>query len=109
MVDDMPEDVDKSGTGRTTYARVLLSLAISACVALLAFDCSRSHVQETVTVAPRAAATPAPAITPSNSSSAPPTVDAEAEAGDTKIAHCAEAEVRVIWAETVFHVPPVLT
>jgi hypothetical protein len=65
--------------------RVLLSLAIGACVTLLASECSRSHVQETVTVAPRASATPARATSDLNSSSASPAVDAEA-AGDA-IAH----------------------
>jgi hypothetical protein len=87
-MDNMPDNVDKRGTrGRTTHARVLLSLATGACIALLASDCSKSPVQETVTVAPRAAATPAPAIKVSNSSSAPPAVDAETEAAGDALAH----------------------
>lgn len=87
-MDDMPDNVDKNGTnGRTTHGGVLLLLAIVACLALLASDCSRSHVQETVTVAPRAAATPAPAITLANSSSATRTVDAETEAAGDALSH----------------------
>jgi 3-oxoacyl-ACP reductase-like protein len=80
----MPDNVDKIVTH--TRARILLSLAIGACLALLASDCSKSHVQETVTVAPRAAATP-PVITAANSSSAPPTVDAETEAAGDALSH----------------------
>jgi uncharacterized protein YicC (UPF0701 family) len=72
---------------RATRARVLLSLAIGACVTLLASGCSRSHVQETVTVAPRATATPAQATTDVNSSSATPAVDAETEAAGDALAH----------------------
>ena len=88
MVDDMPDNVHKNGTNeRTAHARVLLLLAIVACLALFASDCFKSHVQETVTVAPRAAATPASAITVSHSSSAPPTVDAETEAAGDALAH----------------------
>jgi hypothetical protein len=96
MVDDMPDYVDKRGAhgvdrsgahGQTTRARALLSLAIGACVAMLASDCSKSHVQETVTVAPRAAVSPAPTITVSNASPAPVTVDAETEATGDALAH----------------------
>ena len=84
----MPDKVDKNGTnGRTSHGGVLLLLAIVACLALLAPDCSKSHVQETVTVAPRAAATPAPAITLANSSSATRTVDAETEAAGDALSH----------------------
>ena len=73
--------------GRGTRARVLLLLAISAC-ALLATECSRSHVQETVTVAPRSTATPAPtAIADANSISASPAVDIETEAAGDSLAH----------------------
>jgi len=62
-------------------------LAFVVCLALLAADCSRSHVQETVTVAPRAAATPPSTFTVSNSSSAPTTVDVETEAAGDALAH----------------------
>src|SRR6266850_2660467 len=80
--------VDMANVRRSQRAhrtRVLLSLAIGGCVTLLASECSRSHVQETVTVAPRATVTPARATTDDNSSSAPTAVDAEA-AGDA-LAH----------------------
>jgi hypothetical protein len=88
MVDGMPDDVEKNGTnGQTAHARVLLLLATVAFVALLASDCSKSHVQETVTVAPRAAATPAFAITIANSTSTPRTVDSETEAAGDALAH----------------------
>jgi|ERR1044072_308483 hypothetical protein len=92
MVDDVPSNksysVDKNETNRrTAYARGLLLLAVVAGFALLASDCSRSHVQETVTVAPRAAATPAPAITVANSSFTPLTVDSETEAAGDALAH----------------------
>jgi uncharacterized protein YicC (UPF0701 family) len=72
---------------RATRARVLLSLAIVGCVTLLAFGCSRSHVQETVTVAPRTTPTPVQATTDANSSSVPPAVDAETEAAGDALAH----------------------
>ena len=73
--------------GRTTGG-VLLSLAIGACVTLLAAECSRSHVQETVTVAPRAAATPTQATNATTATkSAPRAVDAETEAAGDALAH----------------------
>jgi hypothetical protein len=73
--------------GRTTRG-VLLSLAIGACVTLLAAECSRSHVQETVTVTPRAAATQAQATNATTATrSAPPAVDAETEAAGDALAH----------------------
>ena len=72
---------------RANRARVLLSLAIVACVTLLASECSRSHVQETVTVAPRTTQTPVQETTEVNSSSFPPAVDAETEAAGDAIAH----------------------
>jgi hypothetical protein len=75
--------------GRTTRG-VLLLLAIGACVTLLASECSRSHVQETVTVAPRAAATQAQAQATNATTatkSAPPALDAETEAAGDALAH----------------------
>jgi hypothetical protein len=88
MGNDMQNNVDKRGTqGRTTRARALLPLAIGACIALLAAECSKPHVQETVTVAPRAAATQAKTITVANSRAAPPAVDAETEAAGDALAH----------------------
>src|SRR6185295_16754430 len=87
-MDDLQDNSDRSGThGRTTYARLLALLAVIACLALLASDCSKSPVQETVTVAPRAGATPVPAIAVANSSSTPPTVDSETEAAGDALAH----------------------
>ena len=84
----MPDDLDKNGpNGRTAHDRVLLLLAIVVFPALLASDCSRSHVQETVTVAPRAAPTPAFAITIANSTATPRTVDNETEAAGDALAH----------------------
>ena len=84
MGHDMGDKVYKEiKQGRTTGG-VLLSLAISACVTLLAAECSRSHVQETVTVTPRAAATPTQATNSTTATkSAPPAVDAETEAAGT--------------------------
>jgi uncharacterized protein YicC (UPF0701 family) len=72
---------------RVPRTRVLLSLVIGACVTLLASECSRSPVQETVTVAPRATVMPARAATDDNSSSTPPAVDAETEAAGDAVAH----------------------
>ena len=72
--------------GRTPHG-VLLSLAIGACVTVLTSECSRSHVQETVTVAPRTTVSPAPATTDAKSSSASPAVDAETEAAGDALAH----------------------
>jgi len=72
---------------QTTCTRVLFSLAIVAYVSLFASECSRSHVQETVTVAPRATATPPSATTDVNSSPRPATVDAETEAAGDALAH----------------------
>jgi hypothetical protein len=73
--------------GRTTRG-VLLSTAIGACVTLLVAGCSRSHVQETVTVAPRAAATQAQATNATTATrSTPPAVDAETEAAGDALAH----------------------
>ena len=84
----MPDNVCKNGTNRRTiHAPVLLLLAIVACLALLTSDCSKSHVQETVTVAPRATTTPARAITVANSSSATRRVDAETEAVGDALSH----------------------
>jgi len=74
--DDMQDNFDNGrNEGRTTRAGVLLSLGIGACVTLLASGCSKSHVQETVTIAPRAATTQAYATkttTVTNSNSAAP-------------------------------------
>jgi len=78
---------EENGKGRTTCTRVLFSLAIVAYVSLFASECSKSHVQETVTVAPRATATPASATTDVNSISRPPAVDAETEAAGDALAH----------------------
>ena len=93
--DDMQDTVDKGRKQRrTTRVGVLLSLAIGTCVMLLASGCSKSHVQETVTVAPRPAATQAHAIkaTPvSNSPSAPPAVGIEVEAAGDELAHAVVA------------------
>jgi hypothetical protein len=75
---------------QTTRGRVLLTLAIGACFMLLASGCSKSHVQETVTVAPRPAATQPHAtkgMPVSNVTSAPPTVGIEAEAAGDELAH----------------------
>ena len=61
---------------------------LGACIALLASGCANSHNQETVTVAPRAAATQATSATMgTNSSSTPPAVDAETEAAGDALAH----------------------
>jgi hypothetical protein len=72
---------------RATLARVSLLLAVGACVTLLASGCSESHVQEIVTVAPRATVTPAQATTDVSSRSVPATVDAETEAAGDALAH----------------------
>jgi uncharacterized protein YicC (UPF0701 family) len=88
MGDDMQDEVDnRRKHGRTTRVRLLLSLAIGACVTPLVTECSRSHVQETVTVAPRATASPSQATTDANYSSAHPAVDAETEAAGDALAH----------------------
>lgn len=88
MLNDTQDSVEKNKTkGRSTHARVLLLLAIVACLALVASDCSKSHVQETVTVAPRTTATPAPAITIANFSSGTRTLDAETEATGDALSH----------------------
>ena len=84
----MQDNADKvKRQRRITRARVSLSL-LGACVVLLFSGCTRSHEQETVTVAPRTPATRAPAATAvNNSNSLPPTVDAETEAAGDAIAH----------------------
>ncbi len=93
--DDMQDNVDNGrNEERTTRAGVLLSLTIGVCVTLLASGCSKSHVQETVTVAPRAAstqvhATKATMVT--NSNSAAPAVGIEAEAAGDELAHAVVA------------------
>jgi len=60
----MEEDTDKvdKTTARHAGASFFL-LAVGACVTLLFSGCFESHVQETVTVAPRATVTPAQAAT----------------------------------------------
>jgi hypothetical protein len=89
MGHDMQDKLDEERKQRgNTRARVVLSLAIGACVTLLASECSRSHVQETVTVAPRAAATQAQATNATTATkSAPPALDAETEAAGDALAH----------------------
>ena len=72
---------------QANLARVVLSLAIGGCVTLLGSACSRSHVQETVTVAPRLTATQAQTTPVANSNPAAPAVDAEAEAAGDALAH----------------------
>jgi len=67
--------------------RVSLPVAFALCVALFVSGCSRSHVQETVTVAPRATPMPSPATADADYSSAPPAVDAEMEAAGDTLAH----------------------
>lgn len=59
-------------------------VAGGACILLLASECSKPHVQETVTVAPRAAATQSQET---NFSSAPPVAGAETEAAGDALAH----------------------
>lgn len=88
----MRVDIDKVLVRRQVRpARVYLSFALGLCMTLLS-GCSRSHVQETVTVAPRAtpvssqASTDAPTDATYNSS-APPAVDAEMEAAGDTLAH----------------------
>jgi len=79
---------------QTTRAGALLTLAIGASFILLAYGCSKSHVQETVTVAPRPSATQAhaPKTTPiNNSTSAPPSIGIEAEAAGDELAHAVVA------------------
>jgi hypothetical protein len=91
----MQDNVDRGKKQwQTTGVVVLLSLAIGAFVTLLASGCSKSHVQETVTVAPRPSATQAhvPKTTPiNNSTSAPPSIDIEAEAAGDELAHAVVA------------------
>ena len=80
--------IDKVSARRQVMpARVFLSFALGLCVTLLVSGCSRSHVQETVTVAPRAIATPSRATTDADYSSAPSAVDAELEAAGDNLAH----------------------
>src|SRR6267142_7067577 len=91
MRDDMQDNMQDNGVkrtpGRTIHARVLLLLATVACVLLLASECSKSRVEETVTVAPRSTATRPQATTSIKSSYPPPTVDAETEAAGDALAH----------------------
>lgn len=68
----------------------LISLSLAFVLALLA-GCSGSHVQETVTVAPRSTASPAQATTDVNSSPSPSGVDAETEAAGDALAHATVA------------------
>ncbi len=92
--------------GRTTRAGVLLSLGIGACVTLLASGCSKSHVQETVTIAPRAATTQAyatKATTVTNSNSAAPPVSIEAEAAGDELAHAVVALKARRRADALYH------
>lgn len=93
--DYMQDNVDNGrNEGRTTRAGVLLSLAIGACVTLLASGCSKSHVQETVTVAPRPAATQARATnaTPGTTfTSARPADGIEVEVAGDELAHAVVA------------------
>lgn len=69
---------------RATRSLVSLLLAAGACFTLLASGCFESHVEETVTVAPRATVMQPPAATEAN---AAPTVDTETEAAGDAIAH----------------------
>ena len=71
---------------RATLARVSWLLDVGACVTVLASGCFESHVQETVTVAPRATSSPAQA-TDINSTSLPAAVDVETEAAGDALAH----------------------
>jgi uncharacterized protein YicC (UPF0701 family) len=66
-----------------------MSFVIVLCMTLIVVSgCSRSHVQETVTVAPRATPVPSRATTDAtNDSSAPLAVDAEVEAAGDTLAH----------------------
>jgi hypothetical protein len=64
-----------------------MSLAFGLSITLFASGCSRSPVQETVTVAPRATKTPTQETANSNSVSAAPAVDAETEAAGDSLAH----------------------
>ena len=105
--DDMQDNVDNGrNEGRTTRAGVLLSLAIGACVTLLTSGCSKSHVQETVTVAPRPSGTQAhvPKTTPiNNSTSAPPSIGIEAEAAGDELAHAVVALKARRRADALYH------
>lgn len=89
--DEMQDDAEKERTqAGITRARIFGSLAIGACVTLFAAECSKSPVQETVTVAPRATAKQAQATqatTDASSTSAPSTVDAESETAGDVLAH----------------------
>jgi hypothetical protein len=88
MGHDMQDKLDKERKQRRNTRGVVLSLVIGACVTLLASECSRSHVQETVTVAPRAAATPTKATNATTATkSAHPAVDPETEAAGDDLAH----------------------
>ena len=105
--DDMQDTVDNGrNEGRTTRTGVLLSLAIGVCVTLLASGCSKSHVQETVTIAPRAATTQAyatKATTVTNSNSAIPPVSIEAEAAGDELAHAVVALKARRRADALYH------
>jgi hypothetical protein len=84
----MKVDTDKmTKPPRATLARASLLLTVGACFTLFAAGCFESHEQETVTVAPRATVSPAPAATDANSRSAAPEVDAETEAAGDALAH----------------------
>jgi hypothetical protein len=85
----MKADMDKVRMRRSAIP-ALISLSLALVVALLA-GCSGSHVQETVTVAPRSTATPAQATTDVNSISSPAAVDAETEAAGDALAHATVA------------------
>ena len=78
----MRVDRDKVGT----RWRVSLSFALGLCITLI-LGCSRSHIQETVTVAPRATPIPSRATTDAEYSVAPPALDAEMEAAGDSLAH----------------------
>jgi len=84
----MRSDQDKvKPQRRGRGARVFLPAGFGLCVALLVSGCSRSHVQETVTVAPRATPVPAPREIDTSRSSFLPAVDRETEAAGDALAH----------------------
>jgi hypothetical protein len=86
----MKADMEKVRMRRRAIT-ALAALSLATVVALLA-GCFESHVQETVTVAPRSAATPALATTDAaNSISSAAAVDAETEAAGDALAHAAVA------------------
>jgi hypothetical protein len=84
----MRVDIDKVRARPQVMAtRVSWSFALGLCLALLGSGCSRPHVQETVTVAPRATPLPSRATTDADYSSVPLGVDAEMEAAGDILAH----------------------